>query len=106
LSLRSRGEQLRFEELIPEPAIERLGKAVLPRRSWLDVRRGRPAALAPTPQGLGDIFRAVIRPANFIVGGQFRSPVALMQDNDSPAASLRAQKFPSARSHCFSEACG
>jgi hypothetical protein len=45
----------------------------------------------------------------------FRSPVALLQDRDSPAATLRAQKFPVApqgaphdatRSHCFAEACG
>ena len=31
LRLRSCGEQLGVEEFIPEPAIERLGKAVLPR---------------------------------------------------------------------------
>ncbi len=44
------GEQLGVEELIPEAAVERLGKAVLPRRSWLDVGRGGGAAgLAPAP---------------------------------------------------------
>jgi hypothetical protein len=48
LSLGSRGEQLGVEELIPEPAVERLGKAVLPRLSGLDVgRAGGGAGLAP-----------------------------------------------------------
>jgi hypothetical protein len=46
LRLWSRGEKLGVEELIPEPAIGRLGKAFLPRRSWLDVSRaGRIAGL-------------------------------------------------------------
>jgi len=36
----------------------------------------------------------------------FRSPVTILQNRDGPAASFRAQKFPSARSHCFAEACG
>ena len=31
----------------------------------------------------------------------FRSPVTLLQDRDGPAATLRAQKFPSARSYGF-----
>jgi len=31
LGLGSRGEQLSVEELVPEPPVERLGKAVLPR---------------------------------------------------------------------------
>ena len=48
--LRSCGEQLGVEELIPEAAVERLGKAVHPRGSWLDVgRRGGAAGLAPAP---------------------------------------------------------
>jgi len=33
------GEQLSIQELVPESAVERLGKAILPRRSWLDVSR-------------------------------------------------------------------
>jgi len=50
LRLRSCGEQRSVEELIPESAVERLGKAVLPRGSWLDVgRAGGAADLAPAP---------------------------------------------------------
>ena len=61
LSLWSRGEQLGVEELIPEPPVERFGKAVLPRRSRLDIRRaGCVAGIAPVPQGLGDELRAVV----------------------------------------------
>jgi hypothetical protein len=36
LGLSHRGEQLGLEEYIPEPAIERLGTAVLLPRAWLD----------------------------------------------------------------------
>jgi len=44
----SRGEQVGVEELIPETAAERLGKADLPRRTVLDVgRSGGGAVLAP-----------------------------------------------------------
>jgi hypothetical protein len=42
-------EQLGVEVLIPEPAVERLSKTVLPRRSGLDVSRGGTAAAAPAP---------------------------------------------------------
>ncbi len=42
-------KQLGVEELIPEPAVERLRKAVLPRGSGLDVRHGGGARLAPAP---------------------------------------------------------
>ena len=50
LSLWSRGEQLGVEELIPEAAIERFRKAVLPGGSRLDVgRAGGVAGLAPLP---------------------------------------------------------
>ena len=50
LGLGSRGEQLSVEELIPEAAVERLGKTVLPGGSGLDVRRaGGAAGLAPVP---------------------------------------------------------
>ena len=44
------GEPLGVEELIPEPPVERLGKAFLPRGSGLDVGRfGGGAGLAPVP---------------------------------------------------------
>ncbi len=50
LSLGCPGEQLGVEELITEPAVERLSKAVLPWGSWLDVgRAGGVAGLAPVP---------------------------------------------------------
>ena len=46
LQLWSYGEQLVVEELIPEPAVERLGESVLPWGSRRDVgRAGRVAAL-------------------------------------------------------------
>jgi hypothetical protein len=60
LGLSHRGEQLGVEEFIPEPAVERLGIAVLPWGAWLDVRGGRTAALAPAPQGMGNELGAVI----------------------------------------------
>ena len=50
LSLRRRGEKLGVEELVPEPSVERLGKAVLPWGSRLDVGgAGGVAGLAPVP---------------------------------------------------------
>ena len=50
LRLRSCSEQLAIEELVSEAAIERLGKAVLPRGSWRDISRaGGGAGLAPVP---------------------------------------------------------
>jgi hypothetical protein len=50
LSLWSCGEQLSAEELIPEPAVERFRKAVLPRGSRLDVgRAGGSAGRTPVP---------------------------------------------------------
>jgi hypothetical protein len=50
LSLRSGGEQLGVEELIPEAAIERFRESVLPGGSRLDVgRAGGGAGLAPVP---------------------------------------------------------
>jgi len=39
-------------------------------------------------------------------GQAFRSPVTFLHDRDGPATTFRAQKFPSARSYCFAEACG
>jgi len=63
LSFWSRGEQLGVEELIPEPSVERLGKAVLPWGSRRDVgRAGGGAGFTPVPQGLGDELRPVVRP--------------------------------------------
>ena len=60
LSLSHRGKQPGVEELIPEPAVERLGKAVLPWGAWLDVGSGGAAAFAPTPQSVGDELGAVV----------------------------------------------
>jgi hypothetical protein len=39
-------------------------------------------------------------------GTALRSPESILQDNNSPAATFRAQKFPSATSHCCAEAKG
>jgi hypothetical protein len=48
LSLRRRGEKLDIEELISGAPVERLGKALLPRGSRLDIgRAGGSAGLAP-----------------------------------------------------------
>ncbi len=60
LGLSHRGEQLGIEELIPEPAVERFGKAVLPRRSWFDVGRSGAAALAPALEHVGDELGPVV----------------------------------------------
>ena len=60
LGFRHRGKKLGVEEFIPEPAVERLGKAVLPRGSWFDVGSAGAAALAPLPQSVGDEFRPVV----------------------------------------------
>ena len=49
LGFSHRDKQFSVEELIPEPAVERLGKAVLPRGAWLDVGGRHTAALAPAP---------------------------------------------------------
>lgn len=46
------GEQLGVEEGVHEPAVQRLGKAVLPRCSWLDLRRGHGAALGSALEGV------------------------------------------------------
>ena len=53
MSLKNFSERLGVEELIPEPAVERLGKAVLPWGSWFDVGRGGAAVLVPALEGLG-----------------------------------------------------
>lgn len=50
LPLRSCGEQLGVEELVARAPIERLGKAVLARGYWRDVRRaGAAAGVTPVP---------------------------------------------------------
>ena len=60
LRLRSCGNQLGVEELIPEPAIERFRESVLPGGSRGDVgRAGGGAGLTPVPEGLGDELRPV-----------------------------------------------
>ena len=46
LSLSHRGKQLGVQGFVPEPAVERFGKAVLPRGTRLDVGRGCAAAPA------------------------------------------------------------
>ena len=60
LGVGHRGEQLGIEELIPEPAVERFGKAVLPLGSWVDGGCCCAAALAPTLEGVGDVVRPVV----------------------------------------------
>jgi len=60
LRLRHGAEQLCVQEFVPKPAVERLGKAVLPRGSWLDVSGGGAAGLAPTPEGMGNELRTVV----------------------------------------------
>mgnify|MGYP006295757223 FL=1 len=54
LRLGSGGDQLGIEKLTPEPAVERLGQAILPWGSRLDVNlSGDGAGLTPVPKGLG-----------------------------------------------------
>ncbi len=60
LGFRHRGKQFGVEEFIPEPAVERLCKAVLPWGSWLDVGGRGAAVFAPTPQSMGDELRTVV----------------------------------------------
>ena len=60
LGLGHGGEQLGVQDLIPEVTVARLGKAVLPRRSWLDVGRGGAAVLVPVLEGVGDEFGPVV----------------------------------------------
>lgn len=60
LCLSHRGKQFGIEELVPEPAIERHGNTVLPRRSWLDVARAGAAAFGPASEGMGNELRACI----------------------------------------------
>jgi len=49
LGLSHRGEQFSVEELIQEPAVERLSKAVLSRGAWPDVGGPHTAFLGPAP---------------------------------------------------------
>ena len=57
LGFRHRDEQLGIQEFISEPSVERLGNAVLPRRSRFDVGGAGAAALAPFPEGVSDELR-------------------------------------------------
>jgi hypothetical protein len=62
LRLRGCAEQLSVEELIPESAVERLGKAVLPLGTWLDViRTGGGAGRIAVPLSLANEHRPVVR---------------------------------------------
>jgi hypothetical protein len=54
------GEQLRIQEFITEATVERFGKAVLPRRAWLDIGRCRGVAFCPAPEGVGNEFGPVV----------------------------------------------
>ncbi len=60
LGLGHGGEQLGVQQFIPEPAVERFDKVVLPRSTWFDVRRGGPAVLAPALESMGDEFGPVV----------------------------------------------
>jgi len=60
LGLSCRGEQLGVEEFVSEPAVEPLGKAVLPRESWLDVASGGAAGLVPALKRMGNELGVVI----------------------------------------------
>lgn len=62
LSLGHRGEKLGVQEFIPESTVERFGKTVLPRGSWLDVGGGGAAGLAPALEGVGEELGAVVGP--------------------------------------------
>jgi hypothetical protein len=57
------GKQLGVEKFIPEPAVERLGKVLLPRCFWFDVGGTRAATLAPLPESVGDELRTVVAAA-------------------------------------------
>jgi hypothetical protein len=46
-------EDLRIQEFIPEAAVERFSKTVLPWRAWLDIDRCRDAAFCPASEVVG-----------------------------------------------------
>ena len=85
-----------------------------------DVRRTvrcalqRSGDLAETMSELGlhqvdDLAAVALRTAVLAIhtaNQALRCAVKLPQNRDDSAAKLRAQKFPSARSHCLAEACG
>ncbi len=58
--LRQRSEQLRIQQLIPQPPVEALGVAVLPRAARLDIQRLDPRRLQPKADPPGNKLRAVI----------------------------------------------
>src|SRR5262249_12909893 len=58
--LQHAGELFPLQQLIPQPAVERLRVPVLPRRLGLDVQPAHPAARQPLPDGSRDELRAVV----------------------------------------------
>ena len=73
LGLSHRGEQLGVEEFVPEPAVERLGIAVLLWRAWLDARGCGAAVLAPSSERVGNELGAVItadEPRSWLEAGE------------------------------------
>jgi len=60
LGLGHGGEELCGQDLVPESTVERLGKAVLPRRCCFDVGRVGAAVLAPALEGVGNQLRPAV----------------------------------------------
>src|SRR5262245_14894986 len=58
--LQQAGELLALQQLIPQPAVERLGVAILPRCPRLDVQRPDARPRQPGPQRLGNQLRPVV----------------------------------------------
>src|SRR4051812_39148125 len=55
-------EHLSVQQLVPQPAVERLAVGVLPRAPRGDVQRLRPTSGQPAPDRLGDELRPVVAP--------------------------------------------
>src|SRR5262245_65712030 len=62
LGVRRRLEQLHLQELVPEPTMERLDVAVLPRAPGRHRNRLGPLLRQPAVQRLADELRAVVAP--------------------------------------------
>jgi len=60
LRLLERIEDLAIEQLVPEPGIEALDEAVLPRTAWSDVSGLGSDSGDPLLDGLGDKLRAIV----------------------------------------------
>lgn len=60
-----------------------------------------PPSRCPCRHGAGCCDAAVL--THVTIGQAFRGPVTLLQHFDGSAATLWAQQFPSARSHCFAK---